>query len=83
MEEIVITKVEHFENSMWISDRINKFLSERDVEYVDMKYIGDLGVLLVYREKQNKPQRGAYERCPQKMKLHDDEVEYYGGGIKC
>lgn len=60
-------KVERFKDTMWISDEINAFLEENDAEYVDMKYIGELGVLLVYREKENKLERKPYEKYPESV----------------
>ena len=60
-------KVERFKDTMWISDEINSFLEENDAEYVDMKYIGELGVLLVYREVENKPERKPYEKYPENV----------------
>lgn len=57
-------RVKRFTNTIWISDEMNVFLSEHDVEYVDIKYLGDNGVLLVYREKENTPKRKPYERYP-------------------
>lgn len=65
-------KVKRFTNTIWISDEMNVFLSEHDVEYVDMKYLGDNGVLLVYREKENMPKRKPYEKYPEKMDDSDD-----------
>lgn len=60
-------KVERFENTMLISEEINIFLKENDAEYVDMICIGENGVLLVYREKENTPERKPYEKYPEKM----------------
>ena len=65
-------RVKRFTNTIWISDEMNVFLSEHDVEYVDMKYLGDNGVLLVYREKENTPKRKPYERYPEKRDDSDD-----------
>lgn len=64
-------KVKRFTNTMWISDEMNVFLSEHDVEYVDMTYLGDNGVLLVYREKENTPKRKPYERYPENEKENE------------
>lgn len=58
-------KVKRFTNTIWISDEINVFLSEHNVEYVDMTNLGDNGVLLVYREKENTPKRKPYEKYPE------------------
>lgn len=60
-------KVERFKDTMWMGDEINAFLEENDAEYVDMKYIGELGVLLVYREAENKPERKLYEKYPENV----------------
>lgn len=60
-------KVERFKDTMWISDEINAFLEENDAEYVDMKHIGELGVLLVYQEKENKLERKPYEKYPESV----------------
>lgn len=65
-------RVKRFTNTIWISDEMNVFLSEHNVEYVDMKYLGDNGVLLVYREKENTPKRKPYERYPEKRDDSDD-----------
>ena len=58
-------KVKRFTNTIWISDEINVFLSEHNVEYVGMTNLGDNGVLLVYREKENTPKRKPYEKYPE------------------
>lgn len=65
-------KVERFDTTMWISYEINEFLDENNAEYVDMKYIGELGVLLVYREKENTPERKPYEKYPRNKDENND-----------
>lgn len=52
----------------WETDKkINAFLAENIIEYVDLKYLGENGVLLVYREKENTLERKPYEKYPEKM----------------
>lgn len=70
-------KVERFKDTMLISDEINAFLEENDAEYVDMKYIGELGVLLVYREKENKLERKPYEKYSDDNIIGIDNVDSY------
>lgn len=60
-------KIKRFEDD-WETDRkINSFLEGNNVEYVDLKYLGENGVLLVYREAENKPERKPYEKYPENV----------------
>lgn len=59
-------KVRIFFKNMYTDDEINEFLENSNVEYVDMK-ITDDEVFLVYRKKENTPERKPYERYPEKM----------------
>lgn len=60
-------KIKRFEDD-WETDRkINSFLERNNVEYVDLKYLGENGVLLVYREVENKPERKPYEKYPENV----------------
>ena len=60
-------KIKRFEDD-WETDRkINSFLERNNVEYVDLKYLGENGVLLVYREKENKLERKPYEKYPESV----------------
>lgn len=65
-------KVRIFFKNMYIDDEINEFLENNNVEYVDMEYIGERAVLLVYREKENMPERKPYEKYPEKRDDSDD-----------
>ena len=58
-------KIKRFGDDLDTDRRLNAFLEENNVEYVDLKYLGDHGVLLVYREKENTPERKPYEKYPE------------------
>lgn len=58
-------KVEQFTNYD-VADKINKFLEEHDVEYVDMKLTDDF-VYLIYSDRKNGNYRKPYEKYPEKM----------------
>lgn len=47
-------KIKRFGDDLDTDRRLNAFLEENNIEYVDLKYLGENGVLLVYREKENK-----------------------------
>lgn len=65
-------KIKRFGDDFDTDGRLNAFLEENNVEYVDLKYLGDNGVLLVYREKENTPKRKPYEKYPEKRDDSDD-----------
>lgn len=64
-------KIKRFGDDWETDKKINAFLAENNIEYVDLKYLGDNGVLLVYREKENTPKRKPYERYPENEKENE------------
>lgn len=64
-------KIKCFDDAWYTERNINEFLEENNVEYVDM--ISTLNrIYLVYREKENTPERKPYETYPEKRDDSDD-----------
>ena len=63
-------KIKCFDDAWYTERDINEFLEENNVEYVDM--ISTLNrIYLVYREKENTPERKPYEKYPENEKENE------------